>query len=78
VDTTQENMTGDIKIELYKGNINILSRSSIFSLYNMKLATYTDEDTFDHKASEGFIKLFGLPHKTMSEIKMNLKEEGVA
>lgn len=78
VDSTQENVTGDIKIELYKGNINILSRSSIFSLYNMKLATYTSEDTFDHKASEGFIKLFGLPHKTMSEIKMSLKEEGVA
>ena len=78
VDSTQEKVTGDIKLELYKGNINILSRSSAYSLYNMKLATYTDEDTFDHKASEGFIKLYGLPHKTMSEIKMSLKKEGVA
>ena len=70
VDSTQENLTGEVKLELYKGNINILSRSSVFSLYNMNLATYTSEDTFDHKASEGFIKIYGLPYKTMSQIKM--------
>lgn len=70
VDSTQENLTGEVKLELYKGNINILSRSSVFSLYNMNLATYTSEDTFDHKASEGFLKIYGLPYKTMSQIKM--------
>lgn len=70
VDSTQENLTGEVKLELYKGNINILSRSSVFSLYNINLATYTSEDTFEHKASEGFIKIYGLPYKTMSQIKM--------
>lgn len=70
VDSTQENLTGEVKLELYKGNINILSRNSVFSLYNMNLATYTSEDTFDHKASEGFLKIYGLPYKTMSQIKM--------
>lgn len=70
VDSTQENLTGEVKLELYKGNINILSRSSVFSLYNMNLATYTSEDTFDHKASEGFLKIYGLPYKTMSQMKM--------
>ena len=76
VDSTQENLTGEVKLELYKGNITVLSRNSVFSLYNMKLATYTNEDTFDHKASEGFIKIYGLPYKTMTEIK--LKNIGVA
>ena len=69
VDSTQKNITGEIKMELYKGNMTVLSRNSVFSLYNMELATYTNEDIFDHKASDGFIKLFGLPYKTMSEIK---------
>lgn len=76
VDSTQKNITGEVKLELYKGNMTVLSRNSVFSLYNKELATYTNEDTFDHKASEGFIKLFGLPYKTMSEIK--LKNIGVA
>jgi argininosuccinate synthase len=73
VDSTQENITGEIVMELYKGNITILSRNSIHSLYNKELATYTSEDTFDHKASEGFIKIYGLPYKTMSLVKNNIK-----
>jgi len=75
VDSTQKNLTGEVKLELYKGNVTVLSRNSVFSLYNMNLATYTSADTFDHKASEGFIKIYGLPYKTMSEIK--LKNVGV-
>lgn len=77
VDATQENICGDVVLELYKGNVKVLSRSSQYSLYSMKLATYTNEDTFDHRASEGFIKLYGLPYKTMSEVLL-MKENGVA
>ena len=73
VDSTQENITGEIVLELYKGNITILSRNSEFSLYNKELATYTSEDTFDHKASEGFIKIYGLPYKTMSLVNNKIK-----
>lgn len=68
VDETQKNVTGEIKLELYKGNITTLSRSSQFSLYNKELATYTQEDTFDHKSSEGFIKIYGLPYKTIAQL----------
>lgn len=75
VDSTQKNITGEITFELYKGNITVLSRSSDFSLYNKELATYTSEDTFDHKASEGFIKIYGLPYKTLNAIKNSKKEE---
>jgi argininosuccinate synthase len=69
VDSTQEYVTGEIILELYKGNIRVLSRNSKYSLYNMKLATYTSEDTFDHKASEGFLTIYGLPYKTISQLR---------
>ena len=77
VDSTQENMTGEINLELYKGTIRILSRNSEYSLYNIKLATYTNEDTFDHIASEGFIKIYGLTYKTMSEVLNPEREKGI-
>jgi argininosuccinate synthase len=75
VDATQENITGEVKLELYKGSIKTLSRSSVFSLYNKNLATYTVEDTFDHKSSDGFIKIYGLPYKTIALVKNPEKEE---
>lgn len=78
VDSTQENLSGEVKLELYKGNIKTLSRNSVFSLYNKNLATYTAEDTFDHKASEGFIKIYGLPYKTIAQVKNISKEEVTA
>lgn len=75
VDATQENVTGEVKLELYKGSIKTLSRSSVYSLYNKNLATYTAEDTFDHQASEGFIKIYGLPYKTIGLVNNPAKEE---
>lgn len=75
VDSTQENITGEVKLELYKGTVKTLARKSVYSLYSKELATYTSEDKFDHKASDGFIKLYGLPYKTLSEVKNAVKEE---
>ncbi len=75
VDVTQEKVTGEVRLELFKGSIKTLSRQSQFSLYSKELATYTSDDTFDHKASEGFIKLFGLPYKTLSQVQNAVKEE---
>lgn len=68
VDVSQEKVTGEVVLELYKGNTTILSRSSQYSLYSKELATYTDEDKFNHKASEGFMTIYGLPFKTMTQI----------
>jgi argininosuccinate synthase len=64
VDETQKYVTGSVTLELYKGNIKIISRKSRHSLYWEKLSTfgYSGEEIYDHKDSEGFIKLFGLPH----------------
>jgi len=75
VDSTQENITGEIKLELYKGTIKTLSRSSVYSLYSKNLATYTSEDTFDHKASDGFIKIYGLPYKTITQVQSSVNLE---
>jgi argininosuccinate synthase len=68
VDKTQERVTGTVVLELYKGNTKILSRESAYSLYNKELATYTEEDSFDHKAAEGFLTLYGLPYKTLTKV----------
>jgi argininosuccinate synthase len=81
VDSTQENVSGEIKLQLYKGNITILSRTSPFSLYNKELATYGAGDTFSHLDSVGFINLVGLPFKTISRVinknKLELNEHAV-
>jgi argininosuccinate synthase len=68
VDSTQQYVTGEIKLELFKGTVTVLSRNSVYSLYSKELATYTAEDTFDHKASEGFMKIYGLPYKTITQL----------
>ncbi len=69
VNETQKTVTGIVKVKLFKGNIGVAGRSSPYSLYNAKLATYTEDDTFDHKASVGFIKIFGLPVKTYHQVQ---------
>lgn len=69
VDETQKPVAGDVKVKLLKGTVSISGRSSVHSLYNEKLATYTEEDTFDHNASSGFIKIFGLPVKTYHQVQ---------
>ena len=71
VDSSQEYISGNVTIELYKGNMVILSRDSKYSLYNEELATYKEGDKFDHAASIGFIHLYGLPFKTISEVREN-------
>ena len=69
VDSSQEFISGNVIIELYKGNMTVLSRDSKYSLYNEELATYKEGDKFDHVASIGFIHLYGLPFKTISEVR---------
>jgi len=47
----------------------VVARKSPYSLYDKKLATYSKEDVFNQKASEGFIHIWGLPLKTISKIQ---------
>ena len=75
VDKTQEKVTGMVKLKLYKGNIIVSGRTSPYSLYDPELATYTAADQFDHKASEGFIKIYGLPYKTINRVEQKAEAE---
>lgn len=70
VNETQRTVCGIVKVKLHKGMVSIAGRSSKFSLYNASLATYAEGDTFDHRASEGFIKIFGLPVKTFQQVQL--------
>jgi argininosuccinate synthase len=70
---TQKNVTGVVRVKLFKGHAIIEGRKSAFSLYDEKLATYTAEDEFDHHAAVGFISLFGLPTKVYSMVNNKKK-----
>ena len=60
---TQKFVTGEVRLKLYKGSLSVVGRKSRFSLYSEALATYSSKDSFDHKAAEGFIKIWGLPYR---------------
>lgn len=63
VDSTQERVTGEVKLKLYKGNIIKAGTTSPYSLYSESLASFTTGDLYNHKDAEGFINLFGLSTK---------------
>ena len=65
-DSTQENVTGEVKLKLYKGNIITVAITSRFSLYDEDIATFDKDDVYDQKDAEGFINLFGLPIKVQA------------
>ena len=63
VDVTQEYVTGKVKLKLYKGNIIKQGTTSIYSLYNESMASFTTGELYNHHDAEGFINLFGLSLK---------------
>ncbi|MFG6099131.1 argininosuccinate synthase [Leptothoe sp. ISB3NOV94-8A] len=67
IDKTQEQVSGTVRLKLFKGNATIVGRKSTNALYTEELATYGADDQFDHKAAEGFIYVWGLPTRIWSE-----------
>jgi argininosuccinate synthase len=67
--STQQLVTGRVRVKLHKGTAQVVGRSSPYSLYRPKLATYSAGDQFDHQAAVGFIKLVGLPVRTQAEVQ---------
>jgi len=63
VNVTQENVTGEVKLKLYKGNVINAGVSSPFSLWSEAMATFDGDDVYDQNDSAGFINLFGLSMK---------------
>ncbi len=72
--TTQQCVTGNVRIKLYKGTLMVTGRESDYSLYDYGLATYDADDTFDRDAAKGFIDLTCLSLKTWAK---NRREQGV-
>ncbi len=70
--SSQRPIKGTVRVRLSKGTCTVVGRKSPFSLYSEKLATYQKEDTFDHSASLGFIKIYGLPVKIQSQKQMDV------
>jgi argininosuccinate synthase len=74
VDKTQETVTGDVKLKLYKGNIIGAGVTSPYTLYDEEVATFDADEVYDQKDSAGFINLFGLPIKVKAQLDAKRKK----
>ncbi|HNR68694.1 MAG TPA: argininosuccinate synthase [bacterium] len=70
IEHTQQNMSGTVRLKLYKGNCQTAGRKSPYSLYREELATFGKEDIYDQTDAKGFINLFGLPLKVRALVEM--------
>jgi argininosuccinate synthase len=73
-DKTQEYVTGEVTLKLYKGNIIKAGTTSPYSLYNESIASFKTGDLYDHHDAEGFINLFGLSSKVRAMKLAEAKE----
>ncbi|NGM16512.1 argininosuccinate synthase [Eggerthellaceae bacterium zg-893] len=71
--STQRCLSGTVRLKFYKGACTVVGRKSSYSLYDEGLATYDEDDSFDHAAAKGFIGLWTLPTKTWA---INRRQEG--
>ncbi len=75
VDSTQETVSGTVRLKLFKGNITGAGVKSPYSLYDEDIATFGADEVYDQKDSAGFINLFGLPLKVRAKmLKKNNKK----
>ncbi|MCR4925656.1 MAG: argininosuccinate synthase [Clostridiales bacterium] len=75
VDKTQETVTGDVKLKLYKGNIINAGVTSDYTLYSEDFATFDADEVYDQNDSAGFINLFGLPLKVKAILDAERKNK---
>ncbi len=74
IDKTQEMVTGDVKLKLFKGNVFPAGKSSPFSMYSQDYATFENDKVYSQKDAEGFINLFGLQMKIYNQVKNKKKK----
>ena len=72
VDKTQENVTGWVKLKLYKGSIRGAGSYSPYSLYNESIASFTTGELYNHQDAQGFITLVGLPLKVRAMMEQQV------
>lgn len=76
VDSTQEYVTGVVKLKLYKGTCAAVGSASPYSLYNEAFVTFGEDDVYNQKDAEGFINLFTLPLTIRAIMKMENEKDG--
>lgn len=74
VDSTQQTVTGEVKLKLYKGNLIPASITSPYSLYSEEFATFDEDTVYNQNDAEGFINLFGLPLRVQALLNEKLKK----
>jgi argininosuccinate synthase len=75
INKSQENVTGKVRVKLYKGNAQIVGRSSPMSLYDQNLVNYNIKTGFNQEYSKGFIELWGLETRMSNILKRKAKEQ---
>ena len=75
VDKTQETVTGDVKLKLYKGNIINAGVTSPYTLFDEEVATFDEDHVYNQADSAGFINLFGLPIKVKAKLDAKRKNK---
>src|SRR5918997_1640420 len=68
IDETQTNVTGDVRLKLYRGNVTVVGRRSPHTLYRERLATFEADSVYDQRDAEGFIKLNALRLRTRKAV----------
>jgi len=74
VQATQKSVTGTVKLALYKGNVSIAGRESEFALYSPELSSFTMGASYDQKDAAGFIRILGLPARTLFHLEHKRQE----
>ncbi len=78
MDVLMKKVTGTVRLKLFKGSATVQSRWSPESLYDAGLASFGEDETYDHADAEGFIKLFGLPARVAAERDAGKSESNAA
>jgi argininosuccinate synthase len=75
INKTQESVTGEARVKLYKGSLRIVGRSSPMSLYDKNLVNYNIKTSFNQAYSKGFIELWGLQTRTHNILRQKIKTD---
>jgi argininosuccinate synthase len=75
---TQKEVTGKVTLKLYKGNVDVASRESEFSLYRTDLSSFTMGESYDQKDAAGFIRILGLPARSRARLRQHAAAEEAA
>ncbi|MBW3630552.1 MAG: argininosuccinate synthase [Gemmatimonadetes bacterium] len=75
IDKTQQRVTGDVRLKLYKGSLTVAGRTSPYSIYDERFVTFGEDDVYDQADAGGFIRLYGLPLRVAA---LRDREAGIA